>query len=50
LLAMGQSPELARGAVRVSLGRGNTPAQIEAFVAALARTVEELKHLTAMAV
>jgi cysteine desulfurase len=50
LLAMGQSPELARGAVRVSLGRGNTPAQIEAFLAALARTVEELKHLTAMAV
>jgi cysteine desulfurase len=50
LLAMGQSPELARGAVRVSLGRGNTPAQIEAFLAALVRTVEELKHLTAMAV
>jgi cysteine desulfurase len=50
LLAMGCSPELARGAVRVSLGRGNTPAEIEAFMAALARVVDELKHLTAMAV
>jgi cysteine desulfurase len=50
LLAMGRSPELARGAVRVSLGRGNTPAEVEAFLAALARVVDELKHLTAMAV
>jgi cysteine desulfurase len=50
LLAMGRSPELARGAVRVSLGRGNTPVQVEAFLATLARVVNELKHLTAMAV
>jgi cysteine desulfurase len=50
LLAMGQEPELARGAVRVSLGRGNTVAQVEAFLTTLARTVEELKQMTAMAV
>jgi cysteine desulfurase len=50
LLAMGRVPELARGAVRVSLGRGNTPAQVEAFMVTLARVVDELKHLTAMAV
>jgi cysteine desulfurase len=50
LLAMGQEPELARGAVRVSLGRGNTAAQVEAFLATLAGVVNELKQMTAMAV
>jgi cysteine desulfurase len=50
LLAMGQEPEIARGAVRVSLGRGNTAVQVEAFLTTLARTVEELKQMTAMAV
>ena len=49
LLAMGQAPELARGAVRVSLGRGNTAAQVEAFLATLAGVVNELKQMTAMA-
>jgi cysteine desulfurase len=50
LLSMGQEPELARGAVRVSMGRSNTTAQIEAFLATLAKVVNELKQLTAMAV
>ncbi len=50
LLAMGQEPELARGAVRVSLGRGNTAAQVEAFLATLAQVVNELKQMTAIAV
>jgi cysteine desulfurase len=50
LLAMGQEPELARGAVRVSLGRANTPAQVEAFLATLAGVVNELKQMTAIAV
>jgi cysteine desulfurase len=50
LLAMGQEPELARGAVRVSLGRGNTAAQVEAFLATLAGVVNELKQMTAMVV
>jgi cysteine desulfurase len=50
LLAMGQEPELARGAVRVSLGRGNTAAQVEAFLATLVRVVDELKQMAAIAV
>ena len=32
LLAMGVEPELAKGAIRVSLGRGNSMQQIEAFI------------------
>ncbi len=37
LLAMGFSPERARTAVRVSLGPGNTEAEVDAFVEACAR-------------
>ena len=50
LLAMGQSPELARGAVRVSLGRSNTAGHVDAFLATIAGVVKELKQMTAMAV
>jgi cysteine desulfurase len=50
LLAMGVAPEVARGAVRLSLGLSNTPAHIEAFLKALDGTVAKLKRLTAMAV
>lgn len=50
LLAMGNDAEIAQGAVRVSLGRGNTAAQIEAFLTTLARVVNELKQMTAIAV
>jgi cysteine desulfurase len=50
LLAMGVAPEVARGAVRLSLGSGNTPAEIDAFVRALTGVVARLKQLTAMAV
>ena len=50
LLAMGQDADVARGAVRVSLGRGNTAAQVEAFLATLAGVVRELKQMTAIAV
>jgi len=50
LLAMGQDPEVARGAVRVSLGHANTAAQVEAFLTTLVRVVEELKQMTAIAV
>jgi cysteine desulfurase len=48
LLAMGMEPELARGAVRFSLGAGNTPAQIDEFLRALAAVVARLRGLTAM--
>ncbi|CAB1368708.1 cysteine desulfurase family protein [Denitratisoma oestradiolicum] len=48
LLAMGVSPELARGAVRISLGGANTEAQVLGFLAALAALKEQLLNLTAI--
>ena len=50
LLAMGVDPELARGAVRFSLGAGNTMEQVEGFLRALKAVVTRLRSLTAMAV
>jgi len=50
LLAMGVAPELARGAVRFSLGAGNTPGEVESFLEVLAATVARLKRLAAVAV
>ena len=50
LQAMGVAPELARGAVRISLGVGNTEADIDEFINALQVTVGRLQGLTAMAV
>lgn len=49
LLAMGVAPELARGAVRASLGPANDAEQIEVFLAALSTTVSQLRAMTAMA-
>ncbi len=50
LLAMGVAPEIARGAVRFSLGVSNTAQDVDAFLAALKQVVARLKNLTAMAV
>jgi cysteine desulfurase len=50
LLAMGVAPELARGAVRVSLGRDNQPAEVEEFLKVLSATLARLRRLTAIAV
>lgn len=50
LQAMGVAPEIARGAVRVSLGAGNTAADIDQFINALRVTVGRLQGLTAVAV
>lgn len=50
LLAMGVAPELARGALRVSLGRDTTTDEVERFIATFGRIVGELKNLAAMAV
>ena len=50
LLAMGVAPELARGAVRFSLGAANTMQQVDQFLNALSATVSRLKRLTAMVV
>lgn len=49
LRAMGVAPEMARGAVRVSLGAGNTEVEIEQFINALRVTVGRLQGLTALA-
>jgi len=50
LLAMGVDPELSRGAVRFSLGAGNSMPQIDDFLRALKTVVTRLRSLTAMAV
>lgn len=49
LLAMGVPPELARCAVRVSLGAGNQRDDVRNFVFALAQILNELKGLAAVA-
>jgi len=50
LLAMGVDAELARGAVRFSLGAGNTRQQVDDFLRVLKAVVSRLRSLTAMAV
>lgn len=49
LLAMGVEPDLARGAVRVSLNDNNTSEEITQFLAALQQQVQRLKGLSAVA-
>ncbi|WP_415035674.1 cysteine desulfurase family protein [Azonexus sp.] len=48
LQAMKISPELARGAVRLSLGAGNSAGEVQGFIDALRKTVGELQGLTAI--
>ncbi|MEW6313424.1 MAG: cysteine desulfurase family protein [Pseudomonadota bacterium] len=50
LLAMGVAPELARGAVRISLGKDNDMTQIEDFLRALEQVLLRLRRLAAIAV
>jgi cysteine desulfurase len=50
LQAMGVAPQMARGAIRISLGAANTAEQIEAFLLTLQNTVSKLQRLTAIAV
>lgn len=49
LLAMGVAPELARGALRVSLGRANAEQDVARFLQALGETVKKLKAMAALA-
>jgi cysteine desulfurase len=49
LTAMGVAPDLARGAVRVSLGAATTARQIADFTAALAATASQLRGLASLA-
>ena len=48
LAAMGVASELARGAVRISLGMDNTADQVDAFLTTLQATAEKLQGLTAI--
>lgn len=50
LRAMGVAPEVARGAVRVSLGAGNSETDVDGFINALRLTVGRLQGMTALAV
>jgi cysteine desulfurase len=50
LLAMGVEPTLAKGAVRVSLGRDNTTEEIDRFLLALRRELERLMNFAALTV
>jgi len=50
LLAMGVAPEIARGAVRFSLGAANTAQQVDDFLGAVKQVVARFRKLTAMAV
>ncbi|MBZ4200425.1 MAG: cysteine desulfurase [Methylotenera sp.] len=49
LLAMGVEEDLARGAIRVSLGTQNTVQQVAAFLQHLQQEINRLKQLSAMA-
>ncbi|HEY0907388.1 MAG TPA: cysteine desulfurase family protein [Methylophilus sp.] len=49
LLAMGVDPDLARGAVRVSLGEDNSASEVSAFLQALQHSVQGLKGYRAIA-
>jgi len=48
LRAMGVSPELARAAVRASLGAASTAEEVDGFLSALNSTAVRLRRLTAM--
>ena len=50
LLAMGVVADVARGAVRFSLGKDNTVAQVDEFLRTLQGVLAGLKRLTAIAV
>ena len=50
LLAMGIAPEVARGAVRVSLGARNSAAQVDALLQALKNEQLRMKRMAAVAV
>ena len=50
LLALGLDRELAKGSLRVTVGRETTEAAVDSFLAALARVVGRLRSATAVTV
>jgi len=49
LMAMGVDADTARGAIRVSFNANNTTTEVNAFLIALKRALQELKQMTAVA-
>jgi cysteine desulfurase len=49
-MAMGITPDLARGAVRVSFGANNTTEQLNAFLSVIQSEVSRLRELTAVTI
>lgn len=49
LAAMGVDPALAKGAVRVSLGKDTTAAEVDAFLSALEKELSRLRGMAALA-
>ncbi|MBT0960135.1 cysteine desulfurase family protein [Denitromonas iodatirespirans] len=49
LLAMGVAPEMARGAIRISLGRATTDDEVGRFIGVLTEELKRLRGLSAMA-
>jgi cysteine desulfurase len=50
LLAMGVTPELAQGAVRLSLGAENTKQEVHAFLQVMRKALTQMQQMTAIAV
>jgi cysteine desulfurase len=50
LLALGRSPQMARGGLRVSFGRNNTPEQVDNLIHAVIACVSRLRALSPEAV
>jgi cysteine desulfurase len=50
LLALGLDRELAKGSLRVTVGRSTTETDVDAFVAALGRVVARLRSAAPVAV
>jgi cysteine desulfurase len=48
LLALGQSPELARGSLRLTLGRGNTEEEVDYTISVLADLVRRLRAMPSL--
>ncbi len=47
LLALGLPPDMARGAIRITVGRGNTGAEVDRLLAVFPRVVHRLREMSA---
>jgi cysteine desulfurase len=49
LLALGQSAELARGSLRITLGKNNTEEEVDYLLKVLVDLVHQLRHMPSLA-